>query len=653
MPLVPHSITRRTTNFNTSSTTPVVVNTIADTEFVAGRKYLLLIQAQWAGADPADNYELETRHGTTVFPGSTHQREPTGITPNRLPYSYMTVWTAVASEDIELRITSLDGTQMELDTATMIAIEISEELTENTDWHFNEVIATTSLTAEPTYTSTNNAGVTFTPPNAGDTWLIICHGQINAGATTEELYSRLQRTGEATENDTEVNEESEDPADLIAQSYAKVLTLGAVSNTFEQASASETGGVGDREYSAVFAINLSKFVTFASQFTQAGITLDTTNAFATSTEVATATNTPATAQSDSLIFGSFVKSVNEDSGATGLKARLQFDNADAPANQTSQDFEQNDGWDVRDQLFWRLVDIIANPSVAAHDVDVDSTNTTTMTVGDRLAFIVELAILNTIDDTFDVDATLFVPQLENFDVDAILFKTDSDEPDVDALLLGTTPEDFNVDALLALGPTLFPFVDAFLSVILDNDFDVDARLEGTVVIDVDALLQDWSYTVVDAILRGQLSVPIAPDISVDGWLPTPLWPEIDEEPAGGDFISLTGAAFNGSNAFNVTMSPVLDPVYNTGNAGKDHKMRVNARSLMGNIALKMRLAQNVTVVAESPFFRVPAGVFTMLEYTLTQAEADAITDYSALRITVIPGVIGDPENTFGVDAVLI
>jgi len=655
VPLIPNAIERRTTNFNTTSTIFVTANTLSSTNFVAGRKYLILIQAQWAGADSADNYLIRVQHGSTTFAGSEGNEEPTGVSPNRLPYGFFTVWTAIASESITLQLQSQDGTQMDLDTATMIAIEISEELTENTDWFFNENIAVTALPIDPIFTSVNNASITFTPPNAGDTWLILCQSIISAATGTEKYHMRLQRTGEATEFTPEWIQESEDVTeDMMPMYVAKTLSLGAVSNTFENACSVEGSANGDRESSAVFAINLNIFTQFAQLFTAGDIALDTTDTLATPTQVQTATMTPVTALSNTLVLGTMKKSSGETSGALPFKARVQHDQVDAPANQTSSDFDQNDGWDVQDKLHWRLADIIVNPTVASHVVDMDASNAGTMTVGERLVVQVELAIQATINNNFDVDAILFIPQLQNFDVDAILFATLDRDFDVDAFLFATLDRDFFVDVFITDGFLKFFFADVFLSVQNIQDFDVDVILDITFDFDVDAILLGNQSFAVDTVIRGQLSVPISPDIAVDGWTPTPLFPELDEEPFDGSQITLSGTGFGQPELFQVTMLPVVDPIFSTGNEGKDHMIRALCRSTQGSLAVQLLLFQNVTEVARSPFLRVtPPGVFVTLEYILSAAEADAITDYSALRIRVIPAIVGDPVNTFGVDAVLI
>jgi len=656
MPLVPSAIERRTTNFNTTSVAFVTVNTLASTNFVVGRKYLLLVQAQWAGASSGDSYALRVQHGSTTFPTSDAEWEPSGVTPNRLPYGYFTVWEAVASESIVLQVASIDGTVMNVDTATIVAIEISEELTENTDWFFNEVVSTTALPIFPLFTSSNNASITFTPGNAGDTWLVLTQSIIDAATGTEKYHARLQRTGEATENTPEWIEESENVLeDFLLMFVQKTLTLGAVSNTFENGCSVEGTANGDRLNSAVFAINLSKFVNIIANFVPGAITLDTTNAFATSTEIGTADLNQSSPNIDTLILASFKKSFSEFSGTEPVKVRLQYDDADSPANQTTQDFPQLDGWDVEDKLGWRLVDIQTGQSISVHNADLDATNTTVMTTGERLVIQVELAIQVVNNNNFDVDATTFIPQFQNFDVDAVISQIVNNDFDVDALISTQTLFPFNVDVFITTGQIVFFNVDAFLSVQNTFDFDVDAILNVTFDFVVDAQLLGAQVFLVDAIIRGQLSVPISPDIAVDGWTPTPLFPELDEEPfVPGQQITLSGSGFGQPELFQVTMLPVTDPIFSTGNAGKDHKIRALCRSTMGSLAVQLILFQNVTEVARSPFLRVvPAGVFVTLEYTLTALEADAITDYSALRIRVIPAIVGDPLNTFGVDAVLI
>lgn len=256
-------------------------------------------------------------------------------------------------------------------------------------------------------------------------------------------------------------------------------------------------------------------------------------------------------------------------------------------------------------------------------------------------FLVDAIVVNVRTKTFLVDSVLALMKTKTFLVDALILSLNSTET-------------FNADAFLSSGPTIFSAVDAIVVNIFQETFLADAIVVFIIneTFLVDAQLLGREIILVDAIIRGQLSVPINPDIVTDGWTPTPLWQNLDEEPHNPlEFITLTAVPFNPTNLFQVTMSPLIDPVFPA--SPGDHKIRATARTLSSNIAIQLKLFQAVTERASSPYLRVPALVFTTLEYILTQAEVDSITDYTDLRIRVIPALIGDPFKTFQVDGVLV
>ena len=76
--------------------------------FVVGRKYLLLVTGQFSMNDSADQYGIRARHGTTVFPGADGTYEP-GTVESPQTFAFMAVHTAVSGEDIELQVNSQDG----------------------------------------------------------------------------------------------------------------------------------------------------------------------------------------------------------------------------------------------------------------------------------------------------------------------------------------------------------------------------------------------------------------------------------------------------------------------------------------------------------------------------------------------------------------
>ena len=480
MVTIPHAISRRTTDFVTTSASFVNALTLASSNFVVGRKYLLLVTGQFSMNDSADQYGIRARHGTTVFPGADGTYEP-GTVESPQTFAFMAVHTAVSGEDIELQVNSQDGSPITVHLATIVAIEISEELTEGVDWHYNENNTSTAVPAEPTYTTTNNAIITFTPPNAGDTWLIITQALIQGDSGTQEYQMRLKRTGEASENDPQMQQETETPdtPDQILLHVAKALTLGNASNTFENEVTSIDIANGFRLSSAVFALNLSKFKNFVANYTLAGIAIDSTNNFANATEIATADLTPS-GTDDVFLFTSFAKNLNEVNGSDAMKARQQFDNVDAPLTQTSDDLDQLDGWDERDQLNWRIPDIIPTPSASLHSVDLDATDLEGDTIFARLALQIELATVSAAVQIFTgVDALLIATQTTTPTVDSLLSKTQTETALIDSIIVQRQTVNPTVDGLVRKETQIVSSVDSLLRLTQQNNITTDSILVGT------------------------------------------------------------------------------------------------------------------------------------------------------------------------------
>jgi hypothetical protein len=115
------------------------------------------------------------------------------------------------------------------------------------------------------------------------------------------------------------------------------------------------------------------------------------------------------------------------------------------------------------------------------------------------------------------------------------------------------------------------------------------------------------------------------DITTD-WTTTPLWSKLDEvSPDDGDFITGTGTA----KTFEVALSSVTDPQSSTG-----HVVRIRAKATGSGAAERLNtwgLYQGVTAIATQNA-SITRDSFNEYSITLSGAQADAITDYTDLRI---------------------
>jgi len=484
--------------------------TIPSSFFVAGRKYLLVMTTQTVGTNINTNYGVRTIHGSTEFDGSKHVYEPNAVV-TRTQYSYFNVWTAVEGESIQMQFQTMSaGQTVNADQTTLFALEISEDFVEGTDWHFDSIVASTTLATTPS--TSNNGTITFTPPVAGNDWLVISTGDIDTDANNVIYTSRTARSGEATSTTPSTTAEGEDsPLDDYVQTVFRVFTLGNASNTFEQEAfkSANPGPNSTREYSSIFAINLDKFLSHSFAYTDGTIALDTTDDLSTSTQVQTDTLAPAIA-GDTWIMGSFVTSGN---AFQEIRARMQVDNVDQPPTQTSDNYQQLLGYDPVDESNW-AIQTVEDLDTSSHTTDIDVT-AETGSPSDRTAqfrnifevrlqsfaveantetFTVDALIRDRVDKDFTVDAFIkALNQEETFDVDAFIQQSQTKDFTVDAILLTPQTETFTIDAFVQALDTEKTFtVDAVLQATFTFDFTVDAFIQALnqeETFDVDALIQ--------------------------------------------------------------------------------------------------------------------------------------------------------------------
>jgi hypothetical protein len=141
-------------------------------------------------------------HGSTAFDDS-EQLWASGASTRRTPYFWWTVWTAVSGEDINVQysINTHNAPTASLDLV-LLAINLSDDVTENTDWVYAERSTDDALTT----TFLDGASITFTPGSASD-WLVLTNGQYTSSADTVSHISRIERSGEASSSVPEARRE--------------------------------------------------------------------------------------------------------------------------------------------------------------------------------------------------------------------------------------------------------------------------------------------------------------------------------------------------------------------------------------------------------------------------------------------------------------
>ncbi|MBA7590686.1 hypothetical protein ES708_32814 [subsurface metagenome] len=134
------------------------------------------------------------------------------------------------------------------------------------------------------------------------------------------------------------------------------------------------------------------------------------------------------------------------------------------------------------------------------------------------------------------------------------------------------------------------------------------------------------------------------DIATGSWTKsggTYWWENIDEVTQNGDADYC--ACPNGGGILEVKLSSVSDPGVGTG-----HVLRLYAKSPGGGGApekLDINLYQGGTLIANAfGNLAINRTAYTLYEYTLTEAQANAITNYSDLRIKFIEDTVGAGEE---------
>ena len=342
---------------------------VSSSFFTAGNKYLIMAVGQFDGSAIASNAQVQLVHGSTAFADSEMRKEPMVATTARYTWAYWTVWTAVAGEGIDAQFAAQAGT-VGFDNGGIFVMNLSDDLTENTDWFVSEETSTVVHPVTPTWSS--GASITFTPGTAGNDWLVMAKHRFLFDNIDVNGQFRLERSGEASSTFPLLTEEGEDAslADINMWMLFRVFNLGVASNTFTAQFNDDgtfvTGSQNDKTHTGVFALNLNKFRNIASTYTEAAVAIS--NVADYGTNVATTTITP-TFAGDVFVLSEW----NYDAIGTAedVKGRMQIDNSDQPPTQTSDAYAQSRPSDGTNELPIMYL-TVENLSAAAHTVDLDA-----------------------------------------------------------------------------------------------------------------------------------------------------------------------------------------------------------------------------------------------------------------------------------------
>ena len=340
---------------------------IASGNFTVGKKYLLIAHClkQYNESGLAG---FKVLHGSTDFASSDAQFPPDSGVAAYYPYFWWTVWTAVSGEAVKMQFKVDDNARtVKARRITLFAMNLSDDLTEGTDWDFAENSTVTDLST--TWSTTNNAAITFTPGSAGDDWLVMTRTRIDANVSFSSfnMEGRMDRGGEATSTEPKASEEREASTELKIFSLLRTFNLGASSNTFTEKSRESGATSFQRTHSGVFALNLAKFDVQANSWLETEVTLSTTDY---ATELRSISITP-NVSGDVLVLGSWAHDVAAVSAKA--KGRIQIDGTTKPA---IDDVEQIQAYAAIDEILVQS-SFVQNLTAAAHTIDMDGSSVTT------------------------------------------------------------------------------------------------------------------------------------------------------------------------------------------------------------------------------------------------------------------------------------
>lgn len=367
----------RTANFSTSSATYVDAGspTILNTDLTPGREYLIIARGECHRniATTTSIGGVRMLHGSTPFDGSELLFGGSTLTTDlsNVLYYYMTVWAAVAGEDLKLQVKG-DGTNTSgIRYCSLVAIPLGSDvgLTKNTDYFFNEDTADLTLTT----TLTTGGTITWTPGTAGQKWLVLGHGAVEADVANADLFeSRLDRIGEASAGwSVQMVGRAAGVCNLYPHMW--IGTLGAVSQTWREMArrTASTGSTAVRRRSAVFALNLDKFDVRDSSFTDTKTDLSAT-AYGSALEAVNPTQLVAGGKV--LLLASGVYEASGDTASRYIQARAQLDDADPWSGYTGQGYRfyyPGTGVAGQHQPYFFMA-LNSAMSAGAHGLDLDA-----------------------------------------------------------------------------------------------------------------------------------------------------------------------------------------------------------------------------------------------------------------------------------------
>lgn len=348
--------------------TQIIALTVEDGvefDFIEGNDYMVYVTATFGGSSNNERVGAFVQHGTTQFEGSHSIIEPSS--PASVPcsesddmfsYEWFTIYTPdgiTELEDISVVFENFGGGQSVFFDDVVINIGNLERVEKDVDYFFDQNSNSALLDDTNSFNTPNDASITFQPTHNGNsTWLVIgtasycCEGD----GSNKDFLTRFNFNGSAT-NLPLVQRENENSEQLPIESFHRTLILPNTTHTFEVESQL---GVGDivfqesRNSSSIFALKLTdNFSDFATFFDPDPIEIGEADF---GTEIAQV-NITATSDDRSIwIISDFGIQFGRNT-----EVRVQLDDVDTVADQTSQSYDFDHEYGSFDIERWQKVSI--------------------------------------------------------------------------------------------------------------------------------------------------------------------------------------------------------------------------------------------------------------------------------------------------------
>ena len=242
-----------TTHRTSTSTTWTDCASIAASSFTASKTYAIIAWGYLKPSTASALPRMRLVHGTTPteFTDSLTVVEAAGST--RVPFGWVYTFDQPSTtEEVKVQVSDSDTSTATVELSQILAIKLSDDFTENTDWYYAED------TTDSNYANgTNKDGASVTvSANGTDRWLCIGNVVSDMGNVTELYQNYLTIAG--TDEQHVLGIEGEDLTALHSWILLRSKVLANGNNTVKvRYVGSGTSHV--HLSSRVFAINLAKF----------------------------------------------------------------------------------------------------------------------------------------------------------------------------------------------------------------------------------------------------------------------------------------------------------------------------------------------------------------------------------------------------------